>query len=430
MAEIKVIEIDSTYRDRNVFENPCNFLVEINKPDKETALEAYDPVSTAAPLATWTGNTLDALLPNVTNAVGVVVSIAVPNVIVSFGGLIPFTQANFYRGLTVNNVTVTEYTYLGVNAGLHYMSFKLSPFPAALVIGGPFPLDYYTHPLPINVPGNVIRLFVPAYYTNTSKIVYNETLDSYVTISKKEDSFVTFTAAYNTWQYNHQFSLREDPPSYVTSFVALLAPDNVRVAATSQAGTILYIPSINYFGKILTRSAISYIVTPHVSGVIAPGAAVQTLDFSYDNKHSLRYLGSPNQQEKTWYVSIVDVQIPNRKIKNGTSLTEYSVLYLELRDQRYSPYDILMSNNPNCNQSLFRLSSDTSNATQNFLTYTTNSNHYKTFRFTPNLSTFVVRLLTPNGDLVQFEEDDNIGPLKPKAHLQINIAFVTSARKE
>ena len=174
----------------------------------------------------------------------------------------------------------------------------------------------------------------------------------------------------------------------------------------------------------------SYIVTPHISNVIPVGAVVQTMDFSYDNKHSLRYLGSPNQQERTWYVSIVDVQIPNQKIVNGTALNDFSVLYLELRDQHYSPYDILMSNNPNCNQSLFRLSADTSNTTKNFLTYTTTSKHYKTFRFTPNLSSFHVRLLTPNGDVVQFEEQDNHWPLKPKSHLQINIAFITSlARK-
>jgi hypothetical protein len=420
--EVKVVEIDSTYRDRESFLNPCSFHLDINKAEKTTCLEAFDVVSDAAPILSWTGNTLDDTLANVTSTTGTVVNIFIPFVSVSFASSL-FKKHNYYKGLVTNgNITIAEYEYNGFSAGLHYGKFRLVPFPALLAIGDAFTLNCAINILPINVVDNEIRLFVPSFYSNSCTIVYNESTNSFNKIVKIEDSYVTFVTKTNTWQYDHTFSLREKIPNHTSALVSNTF-DTINVTSTG-GGDIVYIPSISYFGKILSKTSTSYKVTPFIIVPIAPMSVVQTLEFSYDNKQSLRYLGSPNQQERTWDVSIVDVQIPNRKIKNAPSLTDYSTLYLELRDQQYSPHDVIMTNNRDINTALFRLSADTSNSTKNFFSYTT-SKHYKTFRFTPNRSSFVVKILTPKGDVVEFEEKDNQWPLKPKQHLQINVSFIT-----
>lgn len=417
-----MIEIDSTFRDRESFFNPCEFHLEVNKAERTTCLESFDPVSESAPQISWTGNTVDEAIANVITATGSVVGISMPWVTVSFA-ISLFKKENYYKGLVVNgNLTVTEYEFIGVNGGLQIGKFKLFPFPVAMIVGDAFTLNYTYNPLPINVVGNKIRLFVPACYSTNSLIVYNETNHSYNKITYSEDCFVTFITKNNTWQYNHVFSLREKPPSYVDSVISH-THDTVTVNQTGP-GNILYIPSIQYFGKILSKTSTTFTISPFFTSSVAVGSVVQTLEFSYDNKQSLRYLGSPNQQERTWHVSIVDVQIPNQPIKNSSSLTNYSTLYLELRDQHYSPHDVLMSNNRHCNTALFRLSADTSNNTKNFFSYTTSKN-YKTFRFTPNRSSFLVRILTSDGDVVKFREEDNKWPLQPKRHLQMNISFMT-----
>ena len=62
MSNTRYFEIVSTYRNRIQFPNPAIFDVLIAQTGTRDQINAYDPVSDAAPLITWTNNVLDATL--------------------------------------------------------------------------------------------------------------------------------------------------------------------------------------------------------------------------------------------------------------------------------------------------------------------------------------------------------------------------------
>jgi hypothetical protein len=63
MSNIRYIEVDSTYRNRNLWPKAGEFQVEISQTGTKDRYTAFDPVSLAAPLYCWTSNNFDKLNP-------------------------------------------------------------------------------------------------------------------------------------------------------------------------------------------------------------------------------------------------------------------------------------------------------------------------------------------------------------------------------
>ena len=53
MASFRYLEFDSTYRDRNMYPNPAEFVVELSSSGKNGRETARDPVSNASPELYW-----------------------------------------------------------------------------------------------------------------------------------------------------------------------------------------------------------------------------------------------------------------------------------------------------------------------------------------------------------------------------------------
>ena len=53
MSTTRYLEFDSTYRDRNQYPNPSNFLIEISQTGQKTKEQAVDPISLASPILFW-----------------------------------------------------------------------------------------------------------------------------------------------------------------------------------------------------------------------------------------------------------------------------------------------------------------------------------------------------------------------------------------
>lgn len=418
--ETKVIEIDSTFRDREQYKSPTDFRIDVNMPDKYSCVDSYDPVSNQAALVSWIGNTLDAVVPSVTSISGTVVEIEDSHtVIVNFTFDTLFTPFNYYRGCRVSSTMVNLYEYLGGGVGRFGLVAS-----SVFSVGDIF---HVNHPIPvidIGIVGHVVRLFVPSLYSCQAKIVYNETLHTSAEIVAFNEYGVDIRITHSGWQYNHVFSLRREIPATFSTIVACTSNSVTMATGHDYLGDVVYIPRFRYYGRIANVvSPTELIVSERIDDPASCiGLEIQTLDFAYDNNKSLRYIGTSNQQERTWQVSMMDVQIPNRKIVNAKSLTDYSTLYLEFRDRNNSQ-DNIMTNNPHGNNALFRLTADTSNSTKGYFTYSC-PKLYKTFRFSPNRSYFFVRITTPEGEVVRFKEDDNTWPLAPKRHLQINVSMV------
>lgn len=56
MSSTRYLEFDSTYRDRNLYPEPSNFIVEMSQSGQGTKLTARDPVSDASPILIWNNN--------------------------------------------------------------------------------------------------------------------------------------------------------------------------------------------------------------------------------------------------------------------------------------------------------------------------------------------------------------------------------------
>ena len=64
MSNLRYLEVDSTYRDRNRFPNPGEFEVMISQTGRKDSKTAIDPVSLGAPVISWTSNNLSTSAPN------------------------------------------------------------------------------------------------------------------------------------------------------------------------------------------------------------------------------------------------------------------------------------------------------------------------------------------------------------------------------
>jgi hypothetical protein len=419
--ESKNIEIVSTFRDRQHNPHPTDFRLDVNLPDKYSCVEAYDPVSHQAPLLSWTGNTVDALVANVTSLSGTVIS---PEgngfFIVSCPSYTLFPIDQYYRGLFADSLGFVV-DYFPVSNVLGRFRFESKPDVGNVV-------DIHW---PVSIPnvmtiGSLVRFFVPAMYGCRALILYNDTL-------RNGSEIVSFPTAHSVcvhvfhagWQYDHQYSLRVEAPATYSTILSATTHSITLNAIPRYRGDMVYIAKSKYFGVIANADEDTTTLTlsnPLADPSTVIGSTVETLNFSYDNYQPLRHVGTANLQERTWKVWILDVQIPNQPIQNARSLQDFSTLYLEFRDQ-HPVIDNIMTNNPNGSSALVALKADTSTSTRNFITYDA-AKIYKTFRFSPNRSYFFIRLTTPEGDVVKFIEPDNTWPLPPKRHLQLNVSMM------
>ena len=418
--ESKNIEIVSTYRDRQFNPNPTDFRVDVNLPERYSCLEAYDPVSDQAPILSWTGNTVDALLPNVLLLSGTVLSHEGNGFVILSCPVQNLFQINqYYRGLSSDSFGFVL-DYFPVSN--HWGRFRLATLPdVGTLLNIQWPLDVP----PILSVGVTARFFVPSLYGCQARILYNDTLKNSSDIVGFPTSHSISVLILNTgWQYDHQYSLRiEAPATYNSTIVSATTNTMTLDSIPSYRGDLVYIAKTSYYsvishsdGNVLTLS------NPIPNPALVVGSFVETLNFSYDNYQSLRHVGTSNLQERTWKVWILDVQIPNQPVENSKSLQDFSNLYLEFRDQN-PVIDNIMTNNPNGSTALFRLTADASTSTRSFVTYSA-PKVYKTFRFSPNRGYFFIRLTTPEGDVVKFVEEDNKSPLPAKRHLQINVSMM------
>ena len=53
MTTTRYLEFDSTYRDRNQYPNPANFLIEISQTGQKSKENAVDPITLASPILYW-----------------------------------------------------------------------------------------------------------------------------------------------------------------------------------------------------------------------------------------------------------------------------------------------------------------------------------------------------------------------------------------
>lgn len=176
-------------------------------------------------------------------------------------------------------------------------------------------------------------------------------------------------------------------------------------------------PHIKFtFDKIITSS-----ITP---------TTYEILSFSRDNLSSLNYTGSTvsNQESKCHEIELLNMILPNKIVKNGNGsrLTYYPYLYVEftnITSPTSNGSNIIYSNNPNSKKCIFKATmDDIPNPLTSPFIKIDGDGMLQTIKFKVNDNLkFVVRL--PNGEPLEFDEQDTITPVEPDPYGQISALF-------
>jgi len=156
----------------------------------------------------------------------------------------------------------------------------------------------------------------------------------------------------------------------------------------------------------------------------------EILGFSRDNLSSLNYTGSTvsNQESKCHEIELLNMILPNKIVKNGNGsrLTYYPYLYVEftnITSPTSNGNNIIYSNNPNSKKCIFKATmDDIPNPLTSPFIKIDGDGMLQTIKFKVNDNLkFVVRL--PNGEPLEFDEQDTITPVEPDPYSQISALF-------
>jgi hypothetical protein len=168
-------------------------------------------------------------------------------------------------------------------------------------------------------------------------------------------------------------------------------------------------------------------VSPPLSSIFAPATIVELLAQTSDNYRTLAYAGTTvGQHEQVAYtISLVSGTLPNILITNGSGgyPVDYPFLYVELFDTNHPSQNNLFSNN-HAAKSYFKATTPTGqlfNRSEKFTKFTGDLNR-KTIRFRPT-SNFRIVWRLPNGEEIQFQEQDTVSPQPPRESIQTSVQF-------
>lgn len=415
-------EFVSTHRNRTLWSNPCLFEVPWSGSGQATGLNAFDPVSSQAPIVAWTGQNISI------NAT--VVSQTGDSVIVSAPANSFSQLPNYYQGAEFSvppSFRINGSKFLSQSGGLDYIQFDVSG--SGVQAGDAVTVKVTSVPNTLYVPTGSD---LPSAYVG--KYLYNETQGQSTLITGYDMVFHKVLATIpGGWAPTDKYSIRTQLPS-VGNFalgpgnttttvnltgigVGIVPGDFIRIISTGEVTKIVSFDSTTNFAT----------VSPPLSIAFPPGTIVELLAQTSDNYRTLSYAGTAvGQHDQVAYdINLVSATIPNIPIKNGVGgyAVNYPFLYIELYDTNHPSQNNLFSNN-HANKSYFKVTTPTGqlgDRKEKFTKFTGDLSH-KTIRFRPT-SNFRVVWRLPTGEEIQFEEQDTQSPQAPNEALQTSVKF-------
>jgi hypothetical protein len=465
MSNKRYLEIDSTYRNRNQYENASNFTVLIAQSGTRDAARAYDPVSNAAPIKTWIPDDLESTLN--TGAVQVNATNTVSEFIVFFPVNTISKDPGYYKGypITVNteDVQIFSWVYMSSNSTDDYFTIIITPSLTAT------PTGVITAGTP-NTDLTIGAVFVPDGFTAdhfyVGNILYNEDLNEWRPVISYDgttkliglDLDVIYGGTINpTWLLTHTYSLRKAIPQYtgVLPVIVLPQPSNTSLTFTVDSDTIVRTGDFIRFTSGAHQNTMCRVVKYTGDGVVAnplvtppievvypniitiscllnptPIATTtfEVLPFTYDNAVPFTYTGSLiSQQEMVCYeIELINLVLPNKTLISGGRTAFYPYVYVELQNvsgASAGTQSVIYSNNPNSRRMLFRAAiDDIPNPLVTPFIKIDGDGMVQTVKFKPN-DNFKFGVYLPNGDPLQTVEIDTVSPVTPDPLLQVSAMF-------
>jgi hypothetical protein len=477
MSNTRYFEIVSTYRNRIQFPNPSNFDVLISQTGTRDQMNAYDPVSDAAPLITWTNNLLDA-------TTGIFVSNS-SNTSLRF--LVKFCvtlnlkkTCDYYIGMPIsvgtptNTTVISGWEYNSLDTTYHYFFVTIStPLLTDATAG-----DIVDFVNPTTTTGISQGLFyipnsVPADSFYTSCILWNERSQKGVKIlSYNGNNHIAGVdvSSITGWTVTDTLSIRKKPPTLFGTGIMYI--DNSKIVLQNTTYTPSNVPNeyVNNFiyftsqgNKGKSYRIISYTgiplpcppppppnpwgypppppcpVTPPTSYEITLENGVESisnpsstsfeiLQFTRDNVVPFTYTGSTvSQQQMVCYeVELVNLVLPNLTLVTGGRVAFYPYVYVELQNISGSSggnTNIIYSNNPHAVRRLFRAAiDDIPNPLISPFIKIDGDGMTQTIKFKPN-DNFKFGVYLSDGTEFKTVYNDSFGPAPANPLVQISALF-------
>lgn len=390
----RYLELDSTYRNRNQYQNPCDFVVPYQISGSYTdCIQAFDPVCQSAPFEEGNGATL---LTASTIRLIPLVSSSVDNFYVNyFIGLIN-TSVNPY---TIQYSRITDYK--GSNR--------------TVTVSGTFTL-------PVGNYSYVIRKQLP--------------IDIAVNTNTKTTAILPLTqivSVANQQTFGLQPTSSTDPNFYYGMMLRL----------TQAVGNQSEYRKINSYDEKTQEVTVS---SPFTLTYTALTDYYEILPFSYDNLRPLKYQGTANMNQPVCYtIRLVHIAIPFvvrsytdnafteyderavLEVANGGTIDQYPFFYVCIySDIHRDNVQSLISNNPHSNAAVFRvpISSGDTPGPKKIMSQTTftRCDMSPVVKLLPN-DTFHLTILLPNGEVASFKQKDTVSPQEPNYKLQVSAVF-------
>lgn len=342
---------------------------------------------------------------------------------------------NYYNGYVIENIQTREFRKI---MSFSYMDHTIqidSPFSDSTssltyctfntiyTIRRSLPIDYFymfsqqkISPL---VGAYNIRNLTDEYEVHPSLPVLNNVLSDNAYISSfclllDQNSVMTngfYDGLYirinqvNSSNYNMIFKIKKYYP-YVTIYDRS-NPRNINKIITQQklCLALIEIPSYSSFVPVTA------------------GDTYEILNFSRDNFNPISYSGNvTSQQEAVAHeVELLNLIIPNVPLKNSHSIGTHPYFYVIFQTHSVNNKNVICSNNENANKAVFIVKSSKEDHHKNFC-YLSISGMVQTIKFKPN-ENLVFGIYLPNGQPLEFLEQDDFSPFPPKDYLQISGVF-------
>jgi hypothetical protein len=478
---VKFLELDSNYRNRNLYPNPADFQVNISQTGIRGNTNALDPVTLGYPIITFSPNDIPCKYPtpadnglslsfngytgSISPTGSIINSSSETSFVLTFdySTKIPLSTKNgYYVGLmlvlqddTINPARrILSWTFLKndtINSVQYFLitidkAFDYDKTIASPTTGQTCSFKIY-NPTDLSVTANSFMFLpntqsIPNYYNNY--IIFNQDKNNYAKINSFDMN--SHLASFNGitgggWGLTDKYTLRQQPPRVANQLIQSVTGNSiVSLGFTGDSSYIgnfiaVYQNPPGYTGpvtdpeisQILSTNDQYFTTTPfaYTPSVASPA---EVLGFNYDNVSPFVYTGTnvSQNQPSAQEITLNSLTLPNVTLANGGRIAYYPYVYVEIENVSSTGSgnrNLIYSNNPNTYKAVFKVPITDLNHPQNspFVKLTGNGMK-QTITFKQN-DDMRISVKLPNGDLFQTSSSDTDNGQSPNPLLQISAIF-------
>jgi hypothetical protein len=429
----KFIDIDSTYRNREQYPNPGDFVVKSTTTTicgTVNGVTAQDPVLNGFPIISFKG---DIITTSSSFAGGIQNKPILPA---------PVDPATNYRGALLTNTTLSQSVYIE--------AYDLITRTAYLGTEGFSPSFQISDTFTIVDPSTSSHIFINNGSTLDNAYVgyylYDVTINELRPIIEYDgivSTLVVDPPFSSAWGVTDSYEIRKDPYVFMKDVTYYISNYNISIQnppSNELIGKYVRIteqgsPLFNTVRRIVAYDSNTDIatITPsyQVSIPITDPTAYEILPMSYDNCYFINGLSSCRLERGYYEIELQSLILPNQTILTGYGgrLVSYPYVYIEFGNLSNGVQNILVSNNPHSSRVLFKVPiyDIQPRVNSNFLKID-KTNMPQSIFFNP-YEDYYFKIVMSNGD-PYIIKPDNMSPLPPNPELQVSVTFkVTKINK-